>query len=253
MAEAKKAHKPIYRTASPYSRPQVLSSPIGASTATLKKSKGKKSRKWKRRPSQPAEGQSKEPGPSVQEGSTAHSSGTLPDAPRHPPSAAEAPDTTSPDATKQEASVTDSSDIRKHLLLGFNEVTHHLEELSAHSKRQQDTTLRHVAAVFLFRPLDDLIYAHLPTLCYTASLAHPDQPATRLVVLDPSRESKVSTALGKPARVSVVGVLGGVEDREMPARDELMAYVRKSVELVDVPWLREARAGKWLGTKIVSQ
>ncbi len=143
--------------------------------------------------------------------------------------------------------------IRKHVLLGFNEVTRHLEALSAHFKQPAETKTPggRVAAVFLLRALDDLIYSHLPTLCHTASKASPEKPATRLVVLDTRAESDIAEALGKPARVSVLAVLDASDD-EAPGLAEVVAYVRENVEPVEVPWLRDTMAGKWLSTKIES-
>lgn len=49
-------------------------------------------------------------------------------------------------------------------------------------------------------------------------------------------------------RISILALL---EDGEGAAEMEaLVAYVREHVEPVDVPWLREAREGRWLGTKV---
>ena len=63
--------------------------------------------------------------------------------------------------------------LRKQLLIGFNQVTRHPERLSSLSGRQfgfpgsatEDKLvpeLAHIAAVFLLRPLDELIFSHLP-------------------------------------------------------------------------------------------
>lgn len=144
--------------------------------------------------------------------------------------------------------------IQTDLLIGFNSVTRHLESLSPYSsptKPQGDPKERrprHISAVFLLRPLDDLIYSHLPLLCHTASLAYPDLSGTRLVLLDPTTEVKVAAALAQSPRISVLAVLEP-EDEGNGTR-ELCEYVRKHTEPVDVPWLKEAMEGKWLGTKI---
>lgn len=147
--------------------------------------------------------------------------------------------------------------IFKHLLLGFNNVTRHLEELSTLSAPQSGATTsispdvtrrQHIAAVFLFHPLDDLIYSHLPTLCHTASLAHTGCPPTRLVLLDPAIEKRVAGAAGLP-RLSVLGVMD-TQDDGLAEVDSLVQYVRQHVKSVEVPWLKEAIEGRWLGTKI---
>lgn len=151
---------------------------------------------------------------------------------------------------------TPSPSIREHLLIGFNSVTRHLEALSTCSRKNTIFTTkdeptdkpRHVAVVFLLRSMDDLIYSHLPTLCHTASLAHPDLPATRLVLLSRSAEKQLSTAMGQSASVSILAVL---EDGEQsPGLAALTEYVRENVEDVEVSWLKQAAEGKWLGTQV---
>ncbi|KAK0345682.1 RNase P and RNase MRP subunit [Friedmanniomyces endolithicus] len=151
-----------------------------------------------------------------------------------------------------------------HILIGFNAVTQHLEALSATSaqhlslfrlaevKAEKQPPIRHIFAVFLLRPLDELIYAHLPTLCYTASLAHPKLPATRLVLLDDSAETQIAGALGL-ARVSVLAILepeAGSSEVAVPGMDSLMAYVREHVVVMGAGWLADAVSAKWLGTKV---
>lgn len=150
--------------------------------------------------------------------------------------------------------------VLQHLLLGFNHVTRHLEELStlsapphnfADDAASSAAKKAHIAAVFLFHPLDDLIYCHLPALCHTASLAHTERPPTRLVLLDAAAEKLVADAVGLP-RLSVLGVVDAKE--EGPAEmASLMQYLRDHVQPVDVPWLKDAREGKWMGTRIESR
>jgi len=101
----------------------------------------------------------------------------------------------------------------------------------------------HIAAVFLLRPMDDLIYTHFPTLCYTASLAHPDQLPTRLVLLDPSVEKTLTEVLAY-SRVSVLALL------DDGASGRLVELVRELVDPPDVPWLKSIVDPRWLGTQI---
>jgi len=152
-----------------------------------------------------------------------------------------------------------------HILIGFNAVTRHLEALSTISGNHLDLSCpaelapehqppcRHVAAVFLLRPLDELIYVHLPTLCYTASLAHPGLPRTRLVLLDESAEPQIAKALGL-ARVSVLAVIeppeSGSPEASAPGMEILTAYVREHIEAVGAGWLADAVDARWLGTKV---
>ena len=151
---------------------------------------------------------------------------------------------------------------RSHVLMGFNKVTRHLEKLSLLSAKKADLDarapnealeegFRHVIAVFLFRTMDDLIFSHLPTMCFTASLARPSMQPTRLVLLDSSVGKRVLEAVRQPISLSVLAVLDGGEEN-MPDLKALEDYVREHVEPVDVPWLRDVVKGTWLGTKISS-
>lgn len=191
-----------------------LLAPIGVYRATIPKSKGKKHRKRKR-------------------GDT---------------------DSTHESKDRDNDTPIKALNIQNQLLIGFNQVTRHLEKLSTDSRKKHgsstpdETPTQHIAVVFLLRPLDDLMYSHIPTLCYTASAAHPELPPTRLVVLDSSVETRVLGNLSQSRSVSVLAVLDGGQD--LDGLDKLVGYVREHVEPIDVPWLREAREGKWLGMKI---
>lgn len=143
--------------------------------------------------------------------------------------------------------------IHEDVLVGFNAVTRYLETLSTFSRKgesgmTEEQKPRHVAAVFLLRDMDDLIYSHLPTLCHTASLAYPELPATRLVMLDPSVEKKVAAALVQSPNVSVLALLEAVE--QDASSMGLIDYVRGEVEAIEVPWLKQAMEAQWLGTKV---
>lgn len=143
--------------------------------------------------------------------------------------------------------------IQEDVIVGFNAVTRHLETLSTSSSKiesgdKEEQKPRHVAAVFLLRDLDDLIYSHLPTLCHTASLAYPKLPATRLLMLDPSVEKKVAAALAQSPNVSVLAILEAAE--EDASSKGLTDYVREEVAAAEVPWLKQAMEAQWLGTKV---
>ena len=113
------------------------------------------------------------------------------------------------------------------------------------------TELRHAAAVFLLWQMDDLIYCHFPTLCNTATAAHPNLPPTRLVVLDISAEKQIINALGRPTGASTIAILD--DGKDVPGMEALMSYVLDHTTPVEVPWVREVIEGKWLGTKISPQ
>jgi len=152
--------------------------------------------------------------------------------------------------------------VRKAVLIGFNEVTSHLEKLTSISSRKHrslgkdveadtDVVIPHITAVFLLRPLDDLIYSHLPMLCSIATLVHPKSPATRLVLLDPVSEKQVADALGQQNGVSLLALLDG--DKDAAGLKTLVEYVHEQVKPLDVPWLKEISEGRWLSTVINQQ
>lgn len=160
------------------------------------------------------------------------------------------------------AQPTSSHSGRPDVLVGFNEVTRHLEKLSSESARQFNALKEqagdqpeelpdHVAVVFLLRPMDGVIYSHLPALCVTASFHAHKLSSTRLVVLDPSTETRIADALQGSPRVSVLAILE--KEARSPTAEALLEYVRENVEPPQVPWLREAVEGEWLGTKIDSR
>jgi ribonuclease P/MRP protein subunit POP3 len=144
------------------------------------------------------------------------------------------------------------------LTVGLNSTSRHLEVEAALSKpgslpsaeaapksAEQEPPSKHLAVVFLSKPRDNLVYAHLPLLCYTASAAQKDKAqSTRLVMLDPSCERKIAACMGLP-RAGVVGVFD-----DAPGTASLMDYIRENVGPVEVPWMESALSGKWLGTNV---
>lgn len=148
-------------------------------------------------------------------------------------------------------------EILKYLTVGLNTTTSHLENEAALSKSgalptadkeaqaEERTNDRHLAVVFLLKPKDNLVYAHLPLLCYTTSCAQKDKAQyTRLVLLDPSCERTIATAMGL-ARVGVIGVFDSA-----PGAAPLLEYVRDNVDPVKVPWLEKALSGQWMGINV---
>ncbi|KAK3618725.1 RNase P and RNase MRP subunit [Elasticomyces elasticus] len=214
-AEKSKQHKLIYRTNSPYTPPKILLTPIKEHNSHIPKSKGKRNRKRKH--------------------STTEDTVTI----------------TTPSSKPQVAS---------HLLVGFNNVNRHLETLSATASQghsgahptpavDPEHARAHVAAVFLFRSLDDVIYSHFPTLCGIATLSHPESPVTRLVLLDSDTEAQLAKILGH-ARVSMLAVVDPESSGDVPGLQTLLNYVREHVDAIESGWLTEAVSARWLGTKV---
>lgn len=146
------------------------------------------------------------------------------------------------------------------MLVGFNSVQQHLERLSSRSDQllrsgksdeegYDDQELLHIAAVFLFRSLDEAIYSHLPVLCVTASLANPTLPSTRLVLLDAGAEKRVAAALGLPG-ASIIALKDAQGDSTAPGLRALLDYVREEVGVLNVEWLKDALEARWLATKV---
>ncbi|KAG9660340.1 hypothetical protein KCU98_g3480, partial [Aureobasidium melanogenum] len=147
-------------------------------------------------------------------------------------------------------------EILKHLTVGLNTTSRHLENEAALSKpgalltadketKAEQVIAKHLAVVFLLKPKDNLVYAHLPLLCYTASCAQKNKAqCTRLVLLDPSCERTFATAMGLP-RAGVIGVFDNA-----PGAAPLLEYVRDNVDPVEVPWLDKALSGHWMGINV---
>jgi ribonuclease P/MRP protein subunit POP3 len=103
----------------------------------------------------------------------------------------------------------------------------------------------HFSAIFVpASSPPSIIHAHLPMLIFTASLAHPNLPPTRLVQLPKGSDSRLCEALGLP-RVSFVGILD-----DAPHSKGLVDLVRGNVSEIEIPWLSDAKRGEYLGVKI---
>ena len=150
-----------------------------------------------------------------------------------------------------------------HITVGLNSTTRHLERLSSpvipilskDSIRGNTTTIsetadtgvvhreHHLAIIFILQSCSNIARAHLPILVRTASAAHAALPPTILVPLSVSAQAKLAEALGQPR----VGMLGVME--EAPSAHTLIASVRERVPPIEVPWLEEAIAGRYLDMK----
>jgi ribonuclease P/MRP protein subunit POP3 len=147
-------------------------------------------------------------------------------------------------------------EILKYLTVGLNTTSRHLETEAALSKpgalvsvdkekEAEKTSRKHLAVVFLPKPRDNLVYSHLPLLCYTSSATQKDKvQRTRLVLLDPSCERTIATAMGTP-RAGVIGVFD-----DAPGALSLLEYVRDNVDPIEVPWLEKALSGQWMGMNV---
>lgn len=148
-------------------------------------------------------------------------------------------------------------EILKYLTVGLNTTSRHLEKEAALSKpgalsaadketkAEEQTIDKHLAVVFLPKPKDNLVYGHLPLLCYTTSCAQKNKAqCIRLVLLDPSCERTIATAMGL-SRAGAIGVFDNA-----PGAAPLLEYVRDNVDPVEVPWLEKALSGQWMGINV---
>lgn len=103
------------------------------------------------------------------------------------------------------------------------------------------------SAVFVSRHSQpSILYAHLPQLVATASLARPESPAVRLVQLPRCSEKRLCEVLALP-RVSFIGLVEGA-----PHSSPLVDLILGCVSPVEIPWLGEANEAKYLPAKINS-
>ncbi|KAK4661483.1 RNase P and RNase MRP subunit [Podospora pseudopauciseta] len=87
-------------------------------------------------------------------------------------------------------------------------------------------------------------HCHFPQMVALASRSQPPEKAVRLVGISKACEDKLSAALGIP-RVSSIALR-----EDAPQAKGLVDFVREHVKPVEVAWLKEARAGQYLDTKI---
>ncbi|KAI9826368.1 MAG: hypothetical protein M1832_000285 [Thelocarpon impressellum] len=211
---ADRISKTVFHLDSPYTSVQWCLSPIGQYRADhISPSKGKRDRKRKRRENASAPSSSEDvamPGP--------------PSEPSEP------------------------SEQSSHFTIGLNSTTRHLETLSRASAHPppKDPTPTPLAAIFFLRtPTSNLLHGHLPLLATTASLSLPPHLQTLLVPLHPKpAEARLCAALNLP-RVSVLGILASA-----PFATALLAYVREHVPPTRVPWLEQAREGRYRPVEI---
>ncbi|KAI9880217.1 MAG: hypothetical protein M1830_004803 [Pleopsidium flavum] len=151
-------------------------------------------------------------------------------------------------------------DLLAFLTIGFNSTTRQLEALARKSVPRalashlhtsqpalngQSQLLQNFVAIFVPRSSQpSILYAHLPLLIATASLASSFSPPIRLVTLPKVADARLSAALALP-RVGLIGLMEGA-----PHSAALSDYVREHVSKVEVPWLNEAKAGKYLPLKV---
>ncbi|KAF7857215.1 hypothetical protein EAF04_009456 [Stromatinia cepivora] len=111
----------------------------------------------------------------------------------------------------------------------------------------QNSPPTHFSAIFVARSNQPpILNSHLPQIIATASKAHPTKPSTRLLQLPKGSETRIAAVLGLP-RVSFLGILD-----DAPNSKALPDLIRDCVEEIQIPWLDEAKKAEYLETKINS-
>lgn len=155
----------------------------------------------------------------------------------------------------QRASIPPSPEIASFLTIGFNSTERALESASKKSVPAtiSETTVdkpswgpsKVLAAVFVDRSNHpSILYAHLPQLIATTSLACPSHSAIRLIALPNGASKRMSSVLQIP-HVSIVGLYAGA-----PRATPLIDLVRNHVSPIEIPWLKSLILGTYLPVEI---
>ncbi|KAK4178440.1 hypothetical protein QBC36DRAFT_103826 [Triangularia setosa] len=123
--------------------------------------------------------------------------------------------------------------------VGLSHISRTLQDISS----KDDT--KPYSVVFVARSgQSSAFHCHFPQMVALASQSQPPEKAVRLVGISKACEDKLSAALGIP-RVSSIALR-----EDAPQAKGLVDFVREHVKPIEVTWLKEARAGKYLDTKI---
>jgi ribonuclease P/MRP protein subunit POP3 len=154
-----------------------------------------------------------------------------------------------------------SPEIGKHILIGINAVTRHLEALAARNapatmlasadenSTSDDEPPRPISMVILTHPKPSLspVHAHLPTLIHLSTLkTQIDTQPTRIVPLATSTEPRLSSALHIP-RIGALAILANA-----PGAKALEDFVRENVDTTTCKWIDEAVGAEWRGVNVKS-
>ncbi|KAF2025394.1 hypothetical protein EK21DRAFT_116871 [Setomelanomma holmii] len=190
---------------------------------------------------------------------------------------------TGPNKQDQNAPETDSPpapEISKHILIGINSITRHLEAFAAKtaptsmpvtalkdqqhhdaSKDEQNQTTtgkagpRPLSILILTHPKPSLslAHAHLPTLLHLSTLRPPDSnpsststpdTRTRLISLPTSSDARLASSLHIP-RVGALAIFANA-----PGAKALEEFVRDKVGVTECVWVDEAMRAEWRGVNV---
>jgi ribonuclease P/MRP protein subunit POP3 len=159
-------------------------------------------------------------------------------------------------------------EIGKHVLIGINSVTRHLEALAAQhapsttpvaiSRTEEQETApgmdnpRPLSMVITThpKPSSSTAHAHLPTLVHLSTVKSSSlssQQATRLIPLATATDPRLASLLHIP-RVGALAIFA-----DAPGAQALEAYVREKVGVTECPWIDEAMTAEWRGLNIKNE
>ncbi|KAH6850160.1 hypothetical protein B0I37DRAFT_370895 [Chaetomium sp. MPI-CAGE-AT-0009] len=164
-----------------------------------------------------------------------------------------------PEETWQISSSPPTPELAAYVDVGLSKISRELQAMSSqhehnprleaapseHGEKEPKTDTRPYDVVFVARSgQPSTFHCHFPQMVALAARSQPADKAVRLVGFSKSCEDRLSAALGIP-RVSSIGLRA-----DAPQAKGLVDFVRDHVAPIEVAWLREARAGKFLETKI---
>jgi ribonuclease P/MRP protein subunit POP3 len=149
-------------------------------------------------------------------------------------------------------------EVGKHILVGINAITRHLEALAARTVPSTFPDLvpslgnaqppRPLSVILLTHPKPSTspAHAHFPTLLHLSNLQSPTPQATRLIPLSTSTDARLASTLHIP-RVGALAVFA-----DAPGAKALEAFVRQNVDVTTCAWIDEAADVKWSGVNVTS-
>jgi len=179
--------------------------------------------------------------------------------------------------------------IGKHILVGINSVTRHLEALAArnaprsmpvareekrkederkkgqaegeikkeHSKSEDEEDLKPLSMIILTHPKPSMspAHAHIPTLLHLSALQPPisrsSTPTTALTTRLIPLASSTDARLASALHIPRVGALAIFADA--PGAKALEAFVQENVDVTECKWLEEAMRAEWKGLNVKSE
>ena len=136
--------------------------------------------------------------------------------------------------------------LKAHITIGFNATTRHLEQMTQGKGYSSSRRVEPLAAVFVpVHGRQEIMHAHFPSLCKSASERHPESSEIRLIALPEGADLRLATALG----IHRVGPIGVGEN--LSTSRALIEYIQEHVPSIAGRRSSTSR-GPYLPTQIKS-